>query len=298
MVCSSSANDFMVLVAHIYTSGNWYHRLSAWRLIPSIKCLKINLVMFMFIFRQWLELHMYIHSASSIHMYTHSASANFICTLSMCILIILKRESIRCRRESIRCRRESIRCRNRAVRPRFWWQRKIPTDGREKSQLMAEKNPNWWKRKIPIVIIFENGKYPMQKGKYPMQKGKYPMQEGKYPMQEGKYPMQDPCRNGLVSDGRKKPRLMEEKNPDWWQKKIPTDGREKSKSWFSFKKGKYPMQKGKYPIQKGKYPMQKGKYPIQKPCRKGLVSDGRKKSRLMEEKNPNWWQKKSQLMEE
>ena len=56
------------------------------------------------------------------------------------------------------------------------------------------------------MIIFENGKYPMQKGKYPMQKGKYPMQEGKYPMQ-------DPCRNGLVSDGRKKPRLMEEKNP-------------------------------------------------------------------------------------
>ena len=47
-----------------------------------------------------------------------------------------------------------------------------------------------------------------------MQKGKYPMQKGKYPMQEGKYPMQDPCRNGLVSDGRKKPRLMEEKNPD------------------------------------------------------------------------------------
>ena len=45
-------------------------------------------------------------------------------------------------------------------------------------------------------------------------KGKYPMQKGKYPMQEGKYPMQDPCRNGLVSDGRKKPRLMEEKNPD------------------------------------------------------------------------------------
>ena len=38
---------------------------------------------------------------------------------------------------------------------------------------------------------------------------------------------------------------------------------------------------------KGKYPMQKGKYPMKKPCRKGLVSDGRKKSRLMEEKNPN-----------
>ena len=140
---------------------------------------------------------------------------------SMCILIILrresircKRESIRCRRESIRCKRESIRCRNRAVRPRFWWQRKIPTDGREKSQLMAEKNPNWWKRKIPIVIIFENGKYPMQKGKYPMQKGKYPMQEGKYPMQK-------PCLFGLVSDGRKK--------SDWWKRKIPTDGRKKSR---------------------------------------------------------------------
>ena len=53
------------------------------------------------------------------------------------------------------------------------------------------------------------------------------------------------------------------------------------------KKGKYPMQKGKYPMQEGKYPMQKGKYPMKKPCRKGLVSDGRKKSRLMEEKNPN-----------
>ena len=54
---------------------------------------------------------------------------------TMCILIILrkesiscKRESIRCRRESIQCKRESIRCRNRAVRPRFWWQRKIPTE--------------------------------------------------------------------------------------------------------------------------------------------------------------------------
>ena len=47
------------------------------------------------------------------------------------------------------------------------------------------------------MIIFENGKYPMQKGKYPMQKGKYPMQEGKYPMQK-------PCLFGLVSDGRKK----------------------------------------------------------------------------------------------
>ena len=57
------------------------------------------------------------------------------------------------------------------------------------------------------MIIFENGKYPMQKGKYPMQ-------EGKYPMQEGKYPMQKPCRNGLVSDGREKPQLMEEKNPN------------------------------------------------------------------------------------
>ena len=62
---------------------------------------------------------------------------------------------------------------------------KIPTDGREKSQLMEEKTP--------IVIIFENGKYPMQKGKYPMQK---------------------PCRKGLVSDGTKKSRLMEEKNPN------------------------------------------------------------------------------------
>ena len=57
------------------------------------------------------------------------------------------------------------------------------------------------------MVIFENGKYPMQKGKYPMQKEKYPMQEGKYPMQ-------DPCRNGLVSDGRKKSRLMEEKSSD------------------------------------------------------------------------------------
>ena len=57
------------------------------------------------------------------------------------------------------------------------------------------------------MVIFENGNYPMQKGKYPMQKGKYPMQEGKYPMQ-------DPCRNGLVSDGRKKSQLMEEKNSD------------------------------------------------------------------------------------
>ena len=53
------------------------------------------------------------------------------------------------------------------------------------------------------------------------------------------------------------------------------------------KKGKYPMQKGKYPMQEGKYPMQKGKYPMQKPCRNGLVSDGREKSQLMEEKNPN-----------
>ena len=120
----------------------------------------------MFIFRQWLELHMYTHSASSIHMYTHSASANFICTLSMFILIILKRksircrrESIRCRKESIRCRRESIRCRNRAVTASFlmaeknpnWWKRKIPTNGREKSQLMEEKNPNCdylWKWKV------------------------------------------------------------------------------------------------------------------------------------------------------
>ena len=226
------------------------------------------------------------------------SALSYVYPFRVCTLIILRRESIRCKRESIRCRRESnrcrresIRCRNRAVRPRIWWQRKIPTDGREKSQLMAEKNPNWWKRKILIMVIFENGKYPMQKGKYPMQKEKYPMQEGKYPMQ-------DPCRNGLVSDGRKKSRLMEEKNSDWWQKKIPIDGREKSKSWLSFNKGKYPMQKGKYPIQKGKYPMQKGKYPMQKPCRKGLVSDGRKKSRLMEEKSPNWWQKKSQLMEE
>ena len=57
------------------------------------------------------------------------------------------------------------------------------------------------------MIIFENGDYPIQKGKYPMQKEKYPMQEGKYPMQ-------DPCRNGLVSDGRKKSQLMEEKNSD------------------------------------------------------------------------------------
>ena len=39
-------------------------------------------------------------------------------------------------------------------------------------------------------------------------------ENGKYPIKKGKYPMQDPCRNGLVSDGRKKPRLMEEKNPD------------------------------------------------------------------------------------
>ena len=53
------------------------------------------------------------------------------------------------------------------------------------------------------------------------------------------------------------------------------------------KKGKYPMQKGKYPMQEGKYPMQEGKYPMQKPCRNGLVSDGRENSQLMEEKNPN-----------
>ena len=79
----------------------------------------------------------------------------------------------------------------------------------------------------------------------------------KYPITKGKYPMQDPCRNGLVSDGRKKSRLIKEKNAR------------------------------KYPMQEGKYPMQKGKYPMKKPCRKGLVSDGSKKFWLMEEKYPS-----------
>ena len=46
------------------------------------------------------------------------------------------------------------------------------------------------------------------------------MQEGKYPMQKGKYPMQKPCRKASF--------LMAEKNPNWWKRKIPTDGREKS----------------------------------------------------------------------
>ena len=65
-----------------------------------------------------------------------------------------------------------------------------------------------------------------------MQKGKYPMQEGKYPIQEGNYPMQKPCRNGLVSDGREKPQLMEEKNPTDGRKKSQPDGREKSQCHY------------------------------------------------------------------
>ena len=69
-------------------------------------------------------------------------------------------------------------------------------------------------------------------------------ENGKYPIKKGKYPMQDPCRNGLVSDGRKKPRLIKEKNPDWWQKKIPT-GVEKIQILIAIQIGKVSDAEGK-----------------------------------------------------
>ena len=134
-----------------------------------------------------------------------------------------KRESIQCRRKSIRCRRESIRCRTRAVTASFlmaeknpdWWKRKVPTDGRKKSQLMEEKNPNHdsHSKRESIRCRRENIQYRKESIRCRRESIR--------------------CRNRAV----KASFLMAEKNPGWWKRKVLTDGR-KNLNWW---KRKIPM---------------------------------------------------------